>query len=68
MTAIAGTTLPSGETAIRAVRVCNYGAMIAWAGVERLRLGRVDELDFRPRPRWPLDEHAAPVRGAGVKA
>ncbi len=31
------------------------GAMIAWAGVERLRLGLVDNLDFSPKPRWPLD-------------
>ncbi len=31
------------------------GAMIAWAGIERLRLGKVDALDFRPRPRWLLD-------------
>ena len=31
------------------------GAMIAWAGLERLRLGMIDPLDFRPRPRWPLD-------------
>jgi N6-L-threonylcarbamoyladenine synthase len=31
-------------------------AMIAWAGVERLRLGLTDDLDFAPRPRWPLDE------------
>jgi len=31
------------------------GAMIAWAGVERLRLGRVDPLDVAARPRWPLD-------------
>lgn len=30
------------------------GAMIAWAGLERLRLGQRDDLDFRPRPRWPL--------------
>jgi N6-L-threonylcarbamoyladenine synthase len=30
------------------------GAMIAWAGVERLRRGMVDTLDFAPRPRWPL--------------
>ncbi|MBT5110513.1 MAG: tRNA (adenosine(37)-N6)-threonylcarbamoyltransferase complex transferase subunit TsaD [Rhodospirillaceae bacterium] len=30
-------------------------AMIAWAGVERLRLGLTDDLDFAPRPRWPLD-------------
>ena len=34
-------------------------AMIAWAGIERLRLGRIDDLDFAPRPRWPLDPHAA---------
>jgi N6-L-threonylcarbamoyladenine synthase len=37
------------------------GAMIAWAGVERLRLGLVDGLDFAPRPRWPLDSLAGPV-------
>jgi len=34
--------------------------MIAWAGVERLRLGLTDTLDFAPRPRWPLEE----MRGA----
>jgi N6-L-threonylcarbamoyladenine synthase len=43
-------------------------AMIAWAGLERLRLGMTDALDFAPRPRWPLDPNAQPVRGAGVKA
>ncbi len=32
------------------------GAMIAWAGIERLRLGLTDKLDFAPRPRWPLAE------------
>lgn len=32
------------------------GAMIAWAGIERLRLGLTDDLDFAPRPRWPLEE------------
>ncbi len=31
------------------------GVMIAWAGVERLRLGHRDGLDFRPKPRWPLE-------------
>lgn len=42
------------------VKLCtDNGAMIAWAGVERLRLGRADDLDFRPRPRWPLDPDAA---------
>jgi N6-L-threonylcarbamoyladenine synthase len=34
-------------------------AMIAWAGVERLRLGLTDTLDFAPRPRWPLEEMRA---------
>jgi len=38
------------------VKLCtDNGAMIAWAGLERLRLGMTDVLDFRPRPRWPLD-------------
>jgi N6-L-threonylcarbamoyladenine synthase len=44
------------------------GAMIAWAGLERLRLGLTDDLDFAPRPRWPLDADAPPVAFAGVKA
>ncbi len=40
-------------------------AMIAWAGQERLQRGLTDPLDFRPRPRWPLDPDAAPAAGAG---
>ncbi len=43
-------------------------AMVAWAGLERLRLGLTDSLDFAPRPRWPLDPSAPPAVGAGVKA
>jgi N6-L-threonylcarbamoyladenine synthase len=35
------------------------GAMIAWAGCERLALGLADKLDVAPRARWPLDEIAA---------
>jgi len=31
------------------------GAMIAWAGIERLRRGLRDGLDAPVRPRWPLD-------------
>jgi len=37
------------------------GAMIAWAGLERLRLGLSDPLDAPVHPRWPLDD-AAPRR------
>ncbi len=43
-------------------------AMVAWAGVERLRLGLTDPLTFKARPRWPLDPAAEPRHGAGVKA
>jgi N6-L-threonylcarbamoyladenine synthase len=31
------------------------GAMIAWAGLERLELGLTDPLDLAPLARWPLD-------------
>lgn len=44
------------------------GAMIAWAGVERFRLGLVDDMAVAARPRWPLDPDAEKARGAGVKA
>ncbi len=51
------------------VALCTDNAvMIAWAGLERLKLGLIDPLDFKARPRWPLDPDAAPARGAGVKA
>ncbi len=42
-------------------------AMIAWAGIERLRLGPVDDMQLSPRPRWPLDSQSAGVLGAGKK-
>jgi len=32
------------------------GAMVAWAGAERLATGLTDRLDVVARPRWPLDE------------
>lgn len=32
------------------------GAMIAWAGVELLKAGRTAPLNFKARPRWPLEE------------
>ncbi|MCL6683803.1 tRNA (adenosine(37)-N6)-threonylcarbamoyltransferase complex transferase subunit TsaD [Sphingomonas alba] len=43
-------------------------AMIAWAGAERFAAGKCDGLDAPARARWPLDEAAEKVRGAGVKA
>jgi len=39
------------------VRLCTDNAvMVAWVGIERLRLGLTDGLDVAPRPRWPLAE------------
>lgn len=42
-------------------------AMIAWAGMERIRLGLIDDLSLAARPRWPLDDQAAPMLGSGKK-
>ena len=51
------------------VALCSdNGAMIAWAGCERLALGLVDGLGAPVKPRWPLDPDAPPAQGAGVKA
>jgi N6-L-threonylcarbamoyladenine synthase len=50
-------------------RLCtDNAAMIAWAGIERLRLGLTDGFDFAPRPRWPLDAGAADLAdGAALR-
>lgn len=43
------------------INLCtDNAAMIAWAGLERLRLGLTDTLEFAPRPRWPLDSMTIP--------
>ncbi|MDE3176443.1 MAG: tRNA (adenosine(37)-N6)-threonylcarbamoyltransferase complex transferase subunit TsaD [Pseudomonadota bacterium] len=45
------------------LRLCtDNGAMIAWAGIERLRLGKTDDLSAPARPRWPLDPNAERAR------
>ena len=45
------------------------GAMIAWAGAERLAIGLRDTMDTPPRARWLLDENArAPARFANTRA
>ena len=42
-------------------------AMIAWAGIERFRLGLTDGLDLVARPRWPLDLGQPALIGGGKK-
>lgn len=37
------------------IKLCtDNAAMIAWAGIERFKLGLIDSLDFEPRARWSL--------------
>ena len=42
-------------------------AMIAFAGLERFKLKKFNNLNFSAKPRWPLDNKAAFLKGAGVK-
>lgn len=44
------------------------GAMIAWAGAERLALGLMDGLDASPRARWRLDDDAPASGLANTRA
>jgi N6-L-threonylcarbamoyladenine synthase len=43
------------------------GAMIAWAAAERMAVSDSDGLGLAARPRWPLDQRAAPMLGTGRK-
>jgi len=45
----------AGFTAPPLTLCTDNAAMVAWAGLERFRLGQRDGLSLSPRPRWPLD-------------
>ena len=50
------------------INLCSdNAAMIAMVGLEKYKLGLTNQLDFSARPRWPLDENAVFLKGAGVK-
>jgi len=42
-------------------------AMIAMVGLEKFKLKQFSALDHPAKPRWPLDEKAAFLKGAGVQ-
>ena len=42
-------------------------AMIAMVGLEKFKLNQFNNLDYPAKPRWPLDEDAAFLKGAGVQ-
>ncbi len=68
---VAGGVAANGAIRVRLTQLCqtrklpfiapppalctDNGVMIGWAGLERLRLGLTDPLDFHARPRWPLE-------------
>ena len=50
------------------IELCgDNAAMIGMVGLEKYKLKRFDSFDHPAKPRWPLDENAAFLKGAGVK-
>ena len=50
------------------IELCgDNAAMIAMVGLEKFKLKKFNNLDYPAKPRWPLDEGAAFLKGAGVK-
>jgi len=50
------------------LKLCgDNAAMIAMVGLEKFKLKKFDKLDHPAKPRWPLDENAAFLKGAGVE-
>ncbi|MDA9598458.1 tRNA (adenosine(37)-N6)-threonylcarbamoyltransferase complex transferase subunit TsaD [Candidatus Pelagibacter sp.] len=50
------------------IKLCgDNAAMIAIVGLEKFKLKQFSNLDHPARPRWPLDESAAFLKGAGVQ-
>ena len=58
----------SFEAIFPPINLCgDNAAMIAMVGLEKFRLNQFSELDHPAKPRWPLDEEAKFLKGAGVK-
>ncbi len=50
------------------IELCSdNAAMIAMVGLEKFKLKQFSDLDHPAKPRWPLDEKAVFLKGAGVK-
>ena len=56
------------ESIFPSIELCgDNAAMIAMVGLEKFKLKKFSNLDHPAKPRWPLDEGAAFLKGAGVK-
>ena len=50
------------------IELCgDNAAMIAMVGLEKFKIKKFNNLDYPAKPRWPLDETAAFLKGAGVQ-
>ena len=50
------------------IELCgDNAAMIAMVGLEKFKLNQFSKLDHPAKPRWPLDQNATFLKGAGVK-
>jgi len=56
------------EAVFPPINLCgDNAAMIAMVGLERFKLKQFNKLNHPAKPRWPLDEDAAFLKGAGIK-
>jgi N6-L-threonylcarbamoyladenine synthase len=56
------------ESIFPPIELCgDNAAMIGMVGLEKFKLKHFDNLDYPAKPRWPLDEKAAFLKGAGIK-
>ena len=56
------------QTIFPPINLCgDNAAMIAMVGLEKFKLKQFNNLDHPAKPRWPLDEDAAFLKGAGVQ-
>jgi N6-L-threonylcarbamoyladenine synthase len=56
------------EAVFPPINLCgDNAAMIAMVGMEKFKLNQFNKLDHAAKPRWPLDEDAVFLKGAGVK-
>ena len=56
------------ESVFPPIELCgDNAAMIAMVGLEKFKLEYYSKLDHPAKPRWPLDEKASFLKGAGVK-
>ena len=56
------------ESVFPPIEICgDNAAMIGMVGLEKFKLKQFNDLDYPAKPRWPLDEKASFLKGAGVR-